>query len=95
LTTRGSWNVIRWPSTATPATGQCSWMVWRNWSSPSWTAYRVRRLAFRHPNMVPLLVSQSLATSLGFRLLGTLHPLERILGLLSEAGFNAGDALRL
>ncbi|MCU1573982.1 MAG: transcriptional regulator, TetR family [Micrococcaceae bacterium] len=60
-----------------------------------WTAHQVRRLAFKHPHVVPLLVTQSLSTPLGLRPAETLRPLETILALLSDAGFSAPDALHI
>ena len=48
-------------------------------------AHDLRLLALRHPNVVPLLVTRPLSTPLGLRPLGTLRPLEQILGMLVEA----------
>lgn len=70
-------------------------------SSDDWTAalrqmaYDFRELALEHPRMVPLLVTRPLATPLGLRPLGTLRPLETLLGLLIDAGFAPGDALHV
>ncbi|MFC9772484.1 MULTISPECIES: TetR/AcrR family transcriptional regulator C-terminal domain-containing protein [unclassified Pseudarthrobacter] len=58
-------------------------------------AHDLRLLALRHPNIVPLLVTRPLSTPLGLRPLGTLRPLEQILGLLIGAGFNPSDALHV
>lgn len=58
-------------------------------------AHDLRLLALRHPNVVPLLVTRPLSTPLGLRPLGTLRPLEQILGLLNEAGFAPSDALHV
>jgi AcrR family transcriptional regulator len=58
-------------------------------------AHDLRLLALRHPNVVPLLVTRPLSTPLGLRPLGTLRPLEQILGLLIEAGFAPNDALHV
>jgi AcrR family transcriptional regulator len=58
-------------------------------------AHDLRRLALRHPNVVPLLVTRPLSTPLGMRPLGTLRPLEQILALLIEAGFTPTDALHV
>lgn len=58
-------------------------------------AHDLRLLALRHPNTVPLLVTRPLSTPLGLRPLGTLRPLEQILGLLIEAGFCPEDALHV
>lgn len=58
-------------------------------------AHDLRLLALRHPNVVPLLVTRPLSTPLGLRPLGTLRPLEQILGLLIEAGFAPKDALHV
>ncbi|GAA1263068.1 TetR/AcrR family transcriptional regulator C-terminal domain-containing protein [Arthrobacter pascens] len=58
-------------------------------------AHDLRLLALRHPNVVPLLVTRPLSTPLGLRPLGTLRPLEQILSLLIDAGFNARDALHV
>jgi AcrR family transcriptional regulator len=57
------------------------------------TAHDFRRLALAHPHVVPLIVTRPLATPLGLRPLGTLRPLEQILGLLISAGFAPGPAL--
>jgi AcrR family transcriptional regulator len=58
-------------------------------------AHNLRRLALRHPNVVPLLVTRPLSTPLGLRPLGTLRPLEQILSLLIGAGFSPADALHV
>ena len=58
-------------------------------------AHDLRLLALRHPNVVPLLVTRPLSTPLGLRPLGTLRPLEQILGLLIEAGFEPNNALHV
>ena len=57
------------------------------------TAHRYRRIALRHPHVVPLLVTRPLATPLGLRPLGTLRPLEALLDLLVAAGFAPHGAL--
>ncbi len=68
---------------------------------PDWAAqlrqlaHDVRQLALDHPNVVPLLVTRPLATPLGLRPLGTLRPLEQILTLLINAGFEPIDALHV
>lgn len=54
-----------------------------------------RRLALDHPQVVPLLVTRPLSTPLGLRPLGTLRPLEDILGLLTRAGFSDAEALHV
>jgi AcrR family transcriptional regulator len=70
-------------------------------TDPDWQAqlrriaHDLRLLALRHPNVVPLLVTRPLSTPLGLRPLGTLRPLEQILGLLIEAGFAPKDALHV
>lgn len=58
-------------------------------------AHGFRGLVLAHPHMVPLLVTRPLATPLGLRPPGTLRPLEMILGLLTDAGFSARDALHV
>ncbi|WP_045730679.1 TetR/AcrR family transcriptional regulator C-terminal domain-containing protein [Pseudarthrobacter chlorophenolicus] len=58
-------------------------------------AHDLRLLAIRHPNVVPLLVTRPLSTPLGMRPLGTLRPLEQILSLLIETGFEPKDALHV
>jgi AcrR family transcriptional regulator len=58
-------------------------------------AHDLRLLALRHPNVVPLLVTRPLSTPLGLRPLGTLRPLEQILSLLVDAGFEPTDALHV
>jgi AcrR family transcriptional regulator len=68
---------------------------------PDWKAqlrhigHNLRRLALKHPNVVPLLVTRPLSTPLGLRPLGTLRPLEQILALLIGAGFGPSDALHV
>ena len=57
------------------------------------TAHRYRRIALRHPHIVPLLVTRPLATPLGLRPVGTLRPLEALLELLVSAGFEPHGAL--
>ena len=59
------------------------------------TAHDFRRLALAHPYVVPLLVTRPLSTPLGLRPLGTLRPLEKLLGLLIAAGFSPVDALHV
>ncbi|MEV6554414.1 TetR/AcrR family transcriptional regulator C-terminal domain-containing protein [Nocardia sp. NPDC051756] len=54
-----------------------------------------RRLAVAHPNVVPLLVAQPLATPIGLRPMGTLLPLEHLLALLTHADFSGTDALHI
>ncbi|MBT2249257.1 TetR/AcrR family transcriptional regulator C-terminal domain-containing protein [Arthrobacter sp. BHU FT2] len=72
-----------------------------NSTDPDWKAqlralaHDVRLLALQHPNVVPLLVTRPLSTPLGLRPLGTLRPLEQILSLLVEAGFEEPDALHV
>lgn len=58
-------------------------------------AHRYRELALQHPNVVPLLATRPLVTPLGLRPPGTLHPLERMLEILVEAGFAPADALHV
>ncbi|OJY39504.1 MAG: TetR family transcriptional regulator [Pseudonocardia sp. 73-21] len=57
------------------------------------TAHAYRDLALAHPHVVPLLVTRPLATPLARRPLGTLRPLEQLLGLLVRAGFDERGAL--
>lgn len=70
-------------------------------SDPGWraqlrsTAHDFRRLALTHPHVVPLLVTRPLATPLALRPLGTLRPLERLLSLLTTAGFTPVRALHI
>ena len=58
-------------------------------------AHDFRALAMAHPHVVPLLVTRPPMTPLGLRPLGTLRPLERILELLTSAGFPPADALHV
>lgn len=58
-------------------------------------AHDFRTLALAHPHVVPLLVTRPPMTPLGLRPLGTLRPLERILELLTNAGFPPADALHV
>ncbi len=68
-------------------------------ADPDWAgqlrtaAHRFRKLALDHPNMVPLMVTRPLATTLGRRPPGMLRPLEDVLTLLTAAGFCGTDAL--
>jgi AcrR family transcriptional regulator len=70
-------------------------------AGPDWqaqlrhVAHDFRRLALRHPHVVPLLVTSPLSTPLGLRPHGTLRPVELILSLLIEAGFPPADALHV
>lgn len=70
-------------------------------ADPDWKAqlrllaHELRRLALKHPHVVPLLVTRPLSTPLGLRPLGTLRPLEQILSLLIAAGFRPADALHV
>ena len=70
-------------------------------ADPDWAgqlravAHDFRRLALAHPNVVPLLVTRPLATPLGQRPLGMLRPLERVLTLLTSAGYTGADALHV
>ena len=59
------------------------------------TAHDFRRLALAHPHVVGLIVTRPLSTPLGLRPLGTLRPLERLLKVLTEAGFSAPLALQV
>lgn len=70
-------------------------------SDPDWAAqlrvvaHHYRRLALAHPNVVPLLITQPLTTTLGMRPAGALRALEDILALLTSAGFPGPDALHI
>jgi AcrR family transcriptional regulator len=70
-------------------------------ADPDWAAQLrtiardYRALALAHPHVVPLLVTQPLATPLALRPRGTLRPLEDILTLLTAAGFSGPDALHI
>jgi AcrR family transcriptional regulator len=59
------------------------------------TAHDFRRLGLAHPHVVSLIVTRPLSTPLGLRPLGTLRPLERVLRVLTDAGFSAAVALRV
>jgi len=59
------------------------------------TAHDFRRLGLAHPHVVGLIVTRPLTTPLGLRPLGTLRPLERLLGVLTEAGFTPAVALQV
>jgi AcrR family transcriptional regulator len=56
-------------------------------------AHAYRALALAHPHVVPLMVPRPLATPLAMRPLGTLRPLEAVLNLFIEAGFDGCGAL--
>jgi AcrR family transcriptional regulator len=66
---------------------------------PAWAAalrdlaHDFRDLACAHPNVVPLLVTRSLATPLGMRPQGMFRQLEDVLALLIGAGFSGVDAV--
>ena len=70
-------------------------------TDPDWAgqlrsvAHHFRRLALKHPNVVPLLVTRPLATPLGQRPVGALRHLEEVLALLTSAGFTGEDALHI
>jgi AcrR family transcriptional regulator len=71
-----------------PAAGDVGWEeVLRR------TARSFRDIALTHPHVVPLLVTRPLATPLALRPLGTLRPLENLLELFVDAGFDARGAL--
>jgi AcrR family transcriptional regulator len=57
------------------------------------TAHAFRSIALAHPHAVPLMVTRPLATPLGLRPLGTLRPVEDLLELLIDAGFDESGAL--
>jgi AcrR family transcriptional regulator len=59
------------------------------------TAHDFRRLALAHPHVVSLIVTRPLAVPLGLRPLGTLRPLERLLKVLTDAGFAPPVALKI
>jgi len=70
-------------------------------TAPDWAAQlrtlarQFRHLALAHPHVVPLLVTRPLATPLGLRPVGMLRPLERVLDLLTRAGFTGPVALHI
>jgi len=67
-----------------------------DWQSQlSRTAHDFRRIGLAHPHVVSLIVTRPLATPLGLRPLGTLRPLERLLRVLTDAGFTPPVALRV
>ena len=59
------------------------------------TAHDFRRLGLAHPHVVSLIVTRPLSTPLGLRPLGTLRPLERLLRVLTDAGFAPPVALQV
>ena len=59
------------------------------------TAHDFRRLALAHPHVVSLIVTRPPSTPLAMRPLGTLRPLERLLQVLTDAGFSPSAALRV
>ncbi|GAA1436812.1 TetR/AcrR family transcriptional regulator C-terminal domain-containing protein [Microlunatus lacustris] len=59
------------------------------------TAHDFRRIGLAHPHVVSLIVTRPLSTPLGLRPLGTLRPLERLLRVLTDAGFPPPLALRV
>lgn len=59
------------------------------------TAHDFRRIGLAHPHVVSLIVTRPLTTPLGLRPVGTLRPLERLLGVLTGAGLTAPAALRV
>ncbi len=59
------------------------------------TALSFRDLCVQHPHVVPLLVTRPPSTPLGLRPIGTLRPLERVLAVLIDAGFEPVTALHL
>jgi AcrR family transcriptional regulator len=57
------------------------------------TAHAFRAIVLAHPHVVPLLVTRPLSTPLAMRPLGTLRPLEDLLELFIDAGFDGRGAL--
>jgi AcrR family transcriptional regulator len=57
------------------------------------TAHAFRRAALAHPNVVPSLVTRSLSGPLALRPPGMLRPLEELLELFMNAGFDEHGAL--
>src|SRR6478736_1795557 len=57
------------------------------------TAHRFRLAALAHPNIVPTLVTRSLSGPLALRPPGMLRPLEELLTLFADAGFDQRGAL--
>lgn len=57
------------------------------------TAHAYRSIAVAHPHIVSLLVTRPLATPLALRPLATLRPLEALLELFVDAGFDERGAL--
>jgi AcrR family transcriptional regulator len=57
------------------------------------TAHAFRRIALAHPNVVPLVVNRSITGPLALRPLGTLRPLEELLEVFIDAGFDPHGAL--
>ena len=57
------------------------------------TAHRFRRAALAHPKIVPTLVTRSLSGPLALRPPGMLRPLEELLTLFADAGFDQRGAL--
>ncbi len=57
------------------------------------TAHAFRRIALAHPHVVPLLVTRSASGPLALRPLGTLRPIEALLELFINAGFDQHGAL--
>jgi AcrR family transcriptional regulator len=74
------------PVPALPESGDCE-------EALRHTAHAFRALALAHPHVVPLMVTRPLATPLAMRPLGTLRPLEALLDLFIEAGFDGCRAL--
>ena len=57
------------------------------------TAHAFRTMALAHPKVVPLLVIRSVSGPIALRPLGTLRPLEQLLELFIDAGFDQHGAL--
>jgi AcrR family transcriptional regulator len=57
------------------------------------TAHAFRRAALAHPNVVPSIVTRSLSGPLALRPPGMLRPLEELLELFMDAGFDEHGAL--
>jgi AcrR family transcriptional regulator len=57
------------------------------------TAHAFRTIALAHPKVVPLLMIRSVSGPIALRPLGTLRPLEQLLELFIEAGFDNHGAL--
>src|SRR4029453_10787655 len=66
------------------------------WQTQLWRgAHNFRHLALAHPHLVGLIVTRPISAPFGLWPLGTVRPVERVLKLLTAAGFTPAAALHV